>query len=150
MDNLLLEIGTEEIPAGYIEPALKSLASTLDQRLAEARIDHGPCRVFGTPRRLAVQIDDVAPRQAPLTEKVVGPPERVGFDAGGKPTMAAVKFAEKVGVPVNRIRIKETEKGRYLCAIKTERGGPTLNMLKPCFQPRFWQRPFPKACAGRI
>ncbi len=145
MDNLLLEIGTEEIPAGYIEPALKSLASTLDQRLAEARIDHGPCRVFGTPRRLAVQIDDVAPRQAPLTEEVVGPPERVGFDAGGKPTMAAVKFAEKVGVPVNRIRIKETEKGRYLCAIKTERGGPTLNILKTMLPAAILATPFPKS-----
>ncbi|MDY0378824.1 MAG: glycine--tRNA ligase subunit beta, partial [Desulfobacterales bacterium] len=145
MDNLLLEIGTEEIPAGYIEPALKSLASALDQRLTEARIDHGPSRVFGTPRRLAVQIDDVAPRQAPLTEEVVGPPERVGFGADGKPTMAAVKFAEKVGVPVNRIRIKETEKGRYLCAIKTERGGSTLNMLKTMLPAAILATPFPKS-----
>ena len=145
MDNLLLEIGTEEIPAGYIEPALKSLASALDQRLTEARIDHGPSRVFGTPRRLAVQIDDVAPRQAPLTEEVVGPPERVGFDANGKPTTAAVKFAEKVGVPVNRIRIKETGKGRYLCAIKTERGGPTLNMLKTMLPAAILATPFPKS-----
>lgn len=145
MDNLLLEIGTEEIPAGYIEPALKSLASTLEQRLTEARIDHGPSRVFGTPRRLAVHIEDVAPGQAPLTEEVLGPPERVGFDAGGKPTMAAVKFAEKVGVPVSRIRIRETEKGRYLCGIKTERGGPTLNILKTILPAAILATPFPKS-----
>ena len=145
MNNLILEIGTEEIPAGYIEPALKSLASTLEQRLTEARIDHGPSRVFGTPRRLAVQIDDVAAGQAPLTEEVLGPPERVGFDACGKPTMAAVKFAEKVGVPVNRIRIRETDKGRYLCAIKTERGGPTLNILKTMLPAAILATPFPKS-----
>lgn len=145
MDNLLLEIGTEEIPAGYIEPALKSLALTLEQRLTEARIDHGPSRVFGTPRRLAVHIEDVAPGQAPLTEEVLGPPERVGFDAGGKPTMAAVKFAEKVGVPVSRIRIRETEKGRYLCGIKTERGGPTLNILKTMLPAAILATPFPKS-----
>ena len=50
-DTLLLEIGAEEIPAGYIEPALKALSARLLSKLDEARIEHGDSRLFGTPRR---------------------------------------------------------------------------------------------------
>lgn len=49
METLLLEIGTEEIPAGYIEPALRALAAALHEKLAEARIEHGTIKTFGTP-----------------------------------------------------------------------------------------------------
>ena len=54
MSNLLLEIGSEEIPAGYIVPALNALSATLMQRLTDARIDHGSAEVYATPRRLAL------------------------------------------------------------------------------------------------
>jgi len=58
MSNLLLEIGTEEIPAGYITPALNALSSVLLQKLTEARIEHGQARVYATPRRLAVVVEN--------------------------------------------------------------------------------------------
>ena len=53
MSNLLLEIGTEEIPAGYIAPALEALSDALLQKLTDARIEHGRAELFATPRRLA-------------------------------------------------------------------------------------------------
>jgi glycyl-tRNA synthetase beta chain len=56
METILLEIGCEEIPAGYIEPALSFLSSTLTQKLSDARIDHGKSMIYGTPKRLAVEI----------------------------------------------------------------------------------------------
>jgi glycyl-tRNA synthetase beta chain len=56
MDTLLLEIGTEEIPAGYINPALKALAANLQKKMTEARIEHGTAEIFGSPRRLSVRI----------------------------------------------------------------------------------------------
>ncbi|RUA03566.1 MAG: glycine--tRNA ligase subunit beta [Deltaproteobacteria bacterium] len=130
MDKLLLEIGTEEIPAGYIEPALSAMSKDLDEKLTAARIDHGCVGVFGTPRKLAVMVHDVAPKQHSLTEEVVGPPEKVGFDDSGKPTMAAQKFAEKVGIAVSRLKVKQLPKGRYLCARKTERGLAARTLLK--------------------
>ncbi|MBW2468580.1 MAG: glycine--tRNA ligase subunit beta, partial [Deltaproteobacteria bacterium] len=52
METLLLEIGTEEIPAGYIKPALDALAATLQKKMSESRIEHGPAKIYGTPRRL--------------------------------------------------------------------------------------------------
>ncbi len=117
MDTLLLEIGTEEIPAGYIHPALKALAAMLQKKMTEARIEHGSAETFGTPRRLAVRIEKVAAKQLPLKTELTGPPVKVGFDESGKPTMAAKKFAEKAGVKIDQLSVKETRKGDlFMCA----------------------------------
>ncbi|MCG6971852.1 MAG: glycine--tRNA ligase subunit beta [Desulfobacterales bacterium] len=144
MKTLLLEIGTEEIPAGYIEPALQSLSSTLLQKMTDARIEHGQAQVFGTPRRLAVEVKDVADKQKSLTSEMMGPPEKVGFDGTGKPTTAAVKFAEKVGVSLNALTVKETNKGRYVCAMVSERGLATRTLLKAMLPEVILATPFPK------
>jgi len=144
MDTLLLEIGTEEIPAGYIKPALKSLAATLQKEMTAARIDHGPARIYGTPRRLTVKIEKVAAKQMPLKTELTGPPVRIGIDASGSPTMAAQKFAEKAGVKVDQLTIKDTKKGAYLCAVKQERGLATRTLLKDILPKAILATPFPK------
>jgi glycyl-tRNA synthetase beta chain len=144
MDTLLLEIGTEEIPAGYILPALESMSATLSKKLSDARIDHGRSQIYGTPRRLAVTVEDVAPKQRSVKSEVIGPPAQIGFDQNGKPTMAGQKFAEKVGVPVNRLSIKETAKGAYLAAGKSERGLATKTLLKEILPSVILSTPFPK------
>ncbi len=118
MENLLLEIGAEEIPAGYIDPALKALSSNLQQKMSQSRIEYGNIKLYGTPRRLALEVEDVAARQKSIKTEITGPPSRVGFDEKGKPTIAAKKFAEKVKVPLSKITVKETKKGSYLCAKK--------------------------------
>jgi glycyl-tRNA synthetase beta chain len=140
----LLEIGTEEIPAGYINPALKGLAATLQKKMTEARIEHGSAEIFGSPRRLAVRIEKVAAKQLPLKTELTGPPVKVGFDESGKPTMAAKKFAEKAGVKIEKLSIKETRKGAYLCAVKQERGEATQTLLKEILPKAILAIPFPK------
>ncbi|RLB84230.1 MAG: glycine--tRNA ligase subunit beta [Deltaproteobacteria bacterium] len=144
METLLLEIGTEEIPAGYIEPALNVISSMLLQKMTDARISHGSARLFATPRRLAVEVKKVAAKQKPLISEIVGPPEKVAFNEKGQPTMAAKKFAEKVGVLVNALTVKNTNKGRYLCAKVTERGLPTRTLLKNILPKVILATPFPK------
>jgi glycyl-tRNA synthetase beta chain len=144
MKTLLLEIGTEEIPAGYIEPALETLTSTLLQKMTNARIDHGSAKIFATPRRLAVEVKKVAEKQKSMTAEVLGPPERIGYDDKGKLTVAAIKFAEKVGVSESNLTVKESDKGRYLCAKITERGLPTTTLLKSILPEVILATPFPK------
>jgi glycyl-tRNA synthetase beta chain len=145
MKTLLLEIGTEEIPAGYIEPALEALASTLTQKLDEARIAYGAVRTFGTPRRLALIVADVALRQKPLTSEILGPPRKAAYDVDGQPTMAAIKFAEKVGVPVAQLNTVSTPKGEYLRAKIREAGKTTPNVLKTVLPEAILSIPFPKS-----
>lgn len=144
MEKLLLEIGTEEIPAGYIAPALEALAAELLKQLDMARITHGRADTFGTPRRLAVTVESVADRQLPLSEEVFGPPAKIAFDAQGQPTMAAKKFAEKVKLAVNRLIVKETPRGRYLCARRTERGLASMTLLRGILPRIILAAPFPK------
>ena len=153
MKTLLLEIGSEEIPAGYIQPALEALSTGLLKKLADKRIDCGPARTFGTPRRLAVEIQSVSEKQQSVTSEVTGPPVKVAYDKDGKPTMAAVKFAEKVGVPVGKLTAKQTAKGDYLCAKVTERALSTRTVLKEMLPDVILSLPFPKTmrwASGKI
>ena len=130
MEKILLEIGTEEIPAGYIGPALYALEKLLAQKLADARIAHGNLSVMGTPRRLAIMVEATASRQKTITTRLMGPPEKIAFGEHGRPAVPAIKFAEKVGVPVTRLGVADTPKGRYMCADITERGAATRTLLK--------------------
>lgn len=145
METLLLEIGAEEIPAGYIEPALDALSQTIVRKLGAARIVHGGVNVYGTPKRLAVEIAGVAEKQAPLSVEMIGPPEKVGYDDQGRPTVAAEKFAEKAGVAVAKLIVKETEKGAYLCAQKMERGKSSRAVLSTILPETILATPFPKS-----
>ncbi len=144
METLLIEIGSEEIPAGYIKPALEALASNIRQKLTDARVDHGEVITYGTPRRLAVKIERVAARQKAAKSEIIGPPVSISYDSAGQPTMAARKFAEKVGVATGRLRTKETDKGMYLFVEKTERALATRTLLKKILPEIILATPFPK------
>lgn len=144
MNHFLLEIGTEELPAGYIDPALKALSSSLIKKLEEHRITFDTTRTFGTPRRLAVIMTNVADRQISVTEEVLGPPERVALDAEGRPLIPAIKFAEKVGVNPKKLFVKQTEKGGYLAATLTRKGNSTKTVLASILPNIILSLPFPK------
>ncbi|MFP4572672.1 MAG: glycine--tRNA ligase subunit beta [Desulfobacterales bacterium] len=144
MNPLLIEIGTEELPSGYIVPALEAFSTRLTGRLRDLRIECGQARMYGTPRRLAVLIEDVAKRQHPATIQITGPPENVAFDRQGEPTVAARKFAEKSEVSVNKLQLTDTEKGRYVCVEKTEPGRSTAAVLRQILPDLISAIPFPK------
>ncbi len=145
MNNLLIEIGAEEIPAGYILPALTAFCDRVTAALAGARIDHGRTAVFGTPRRLSLMVEGVEARQAPQQTTLMGPPQRIGFDDGGKPTLAGVKFAEKAGIPPEEIVIVDNGKGPYLSAVVEESCLPAEVILEGILPELILAIPFPKS-----
>jgi glycyl-tRNA synthetase beta chain len=145
MNNLLLEIGAEELPAGYIDPALKALSSLLLKKLKEHHIPCGDAKTFGTPRRLAVMVENVLPRQTAVTTKIMGPPQKAAFDASGRPLVPAVKFAEKAGVSLKDLTITETDKGAYVSAVITQKGLLTKTVLKSVLPEVILSIPFPKS-----
>jgi glycyl-tRNA synthetase beta chain len=145
MKTLLVEIVTEEIPAGYIEPALDAMATLMDQKLSQARIEHGATETHGTPRRLALLVRDVTERQASITKEVVGPPKAVAFNVEGRPTKAAEGFARGQGVSVNRLTTKTTAKGDYVCVIRLERGQTSRRLLQTIIPGVITAIPFPKS-----
>src|SRR5438874_12580401 len=86
--HLLFEIGVEELPAGYVPPALEQLERGVREGLEALRLGLGGIVTYGTPRRLAVLVHRVGERQTDLDEEAMGPAARVAFDAEGRPTRA--------------------------------------------------------------
>jgi glycyl-tRNA synthetase beta chain len=144
MKLLLIEIVTEEIPAGYIDPALEAMKRLMAQKLSQARVEHGAMETFGTPRRLALMVQEVSERQASVTQEVVGPPKAMAFDAEGQPTKAAEGFAKSQGVSIKRLTIKATAKGEYVCVKKLERGQTSWRLLQSMLPELITAIPFPK------
>ena len=102
--DLLLEIGCEELPASFVASALTALPSLIAKRLAALRITHGPSRAFGSPRRLALLVEGVADRQTDVEEELQGPPATAAFDKNGAPTKGGEAFAKKLGIPLSELR----------------------------------------------
>jgi len=127
--TFLLEVGTEELPVGDLDSALAQLRELTPARLVEARLDYGSVRVLGTPRRLIVLIEGLAPRQRPVEEAVKGPPVRAAFDVAGRPTRAAEGFARKFNLSVEQLEVRDVDGGQYVVAIRREEGQPTAEVL---------------------
>ena len=145
MKPLLIEIGCEEIPAGYIIPALTAFRENMEKALTRERIEYGDSRIMGTPRRLTLIMEDVADRQMARTSVLTGPPEKVGFDENGKPTIAAQKFADKAGVSLDQIKVEETDKGRYLTAVVEEPCEASSVIIESMLEQQILGLPFPKS-----
>ena len=128
--ELFLELGTEEIPAGFIPVALRDLQQRLCQELEQARISYGEVRTFATPRRLAISVSAVALVQQRQELEVTGPPARIAFDSDGNPTKAAEGFARTNGVDVKDLQRIETAKGEYLFVSKVVEGGESKTELE--------------------
>lgn len=143
--ELFLELGTEEIPAGFIPRALQDIERLLCKELENARIGYGEIRTFATPRRLAISIQDVARKQQRQELEVNGPPVRIAFDADGKPTKAAEGFARTNGVSVDELQTIETEKGAYLFISKVIEGGNTAEQLPEILAQVIVKIPFKKS-----
>jgi len=127
--TLLLEMGTEELPAGDLSSAVVQLEEFTPKLLAEARLEHSRIQVTGTPRRLVVYVQDLAARQRDEEGLVKGPPAKVAFDEEGRPTRAARGFAKSQGVAVESLEVRELGGGQYVVAFKVEKGRPTAEVL---------------------
>jgi glycyl-tRNA synthetase beta chain len=122
MADLLFEIGAEEIPAGFVPPALLQLEVDLARALSEARLAHREVKAVGTPRRLAVWARDVAPRQTDARSEALGPPVAAAYDAAGQPTPAGLGFARSQGVDPSALVRLQTPKGERVAVARVEKG----------------------------
>ena len=128
--ELLIEIGCEELPAGWLPGLTAQVARHLDARLKGARLtSEAPAESYSTPRRLAARVAKLAERQTDFEEVVTGPPVAAAFKPDGDPTPAAVGFAKKHGVDVAALERLETPKGTYLAHRVRLRGKATVDVL---------------------
>ncbi len=127
--DLLFEIGVEELPAGYVRPALEQLERGVREGLLALRLGAGGIVTHGTPRRLTVLVHRVADSQTDFDEEAMGPAARVAFDAEGRPTRALLGFCAGKGVEASAVRRVETPKGEYVAVTVHHAGRAALEVL---------------------
>ncbi|HBE16438.1 MAG TPA: glycine--tRNA ligase subunit beta [Cyanobacteria bacterium UBA11149] len=128
MAEFLLEVGTEELPADFVDGAIKLWLSRLPKSLAEHFIMPDAIEVYGTPRRLAIWIKGLPNRQPDREEEVKGPPAQAAFK-DGKPTKAAEGFARKQGVELASLELRDTDKGQFVFVVKKISGRLVTDIL---------------------
>ena len=126
---LLLEIGTEEIPARFLSGAIQNLKENASAILRENYIEFAEIKTYATPRRLVLVAAGLPDQQASRVREIFGPPKRVAFDEGGNPTEAAVRFANSQGVKAENLIVKKKDKGEYVAAVVEEKGLAVKDLL---------------------
>ena len=144
MATLLFEIGTEELPSWYVPQGRAGLERLIAERLTAAGVAFGGVQGFGTPRRLAVQVYDLADSSAVREDLRRGPAVSAAFDANGKPTRAAEGFARSNGVDPGDLFVQETDKGSYVFVRKTLGGENVADLLPPLLSTLVRDLPAPR------
>ena len=128
--ELLIEIGTEELPASWLPGLTTQIGTAVAARLKDARLSvDEPVETYSTPRRLAARVGKIGERQTDLEELVTGPPVSAAFTADGSLTPAGVGFAKKQGVPESSLERIKTAKGEYVGVRKHQRGKTAVDVL---------------------
>jgi glycyl-tRNA synthetase len=130
LNDFLLEVGCEEIPASMIPAGRQALSEALIRGLDERQLRPRGSASFSTPRRLAVRLQGIPARQPDRTQEVTGPPWRAAFDAAGRPTQAALGFARSQGVEVTELSKLQTPRGEYLGLRRKVRGREASELLQ--------------------
>jgi len=144
MNQLLLEIGTEEIPASFLGPALSDLERRIRAALSENDIPAGISEIFSTPRRLALRLSDVARGKPAQAVELQGPPKKAAFDPQGNPTKTAVGFSAAHGKTPADLYVKQTPRGEYVFVKKQADAVPTTKVLREGLPGIIAALPFPK------
>jgi glycyl-tRNA synthetase beta chain len=143
--ELFLEIGCEEIPAGFIPRATAEMEAIITKELAVARLSFSEIKTLATPRRLALVVKGIPAVQPDAEITATGPSVKAAYDADGKPTKAAEGFARGQGVDVTALQTITTEKGEYLFVSKHEKGRPTHELLAEILPALVANIPFKKS-----
>ena len=129
MATFLLEVGTEELPADFARLVLPQLENMVSRDLSLKRLSHGLIKCTSTPRRIVLLVEDLPESAENFEKELKGPPQSQAFK-GGLPTKAAIGFAKRYELDPSELEVRETSKGPFVFAKKTERGLLTCDLLK--------------------
>jgi len=128
MSDFLLEVGTEDLPAGFVSDAIRQWEKMIPASLAAEVLTNDRIQIYGTPRRLSVIVTNLPDRQIDRVEEIKGPPAATAYK-DGQPTPAAMGFAKKQGVDISSLELRPTDKGEFIFITKTISGRDTREIL---------------------
>lgn len=144
MPNLLIEIGTEELPVGSLDVIYEELSFKTRQVLEAERIAVSDVRVEATPRRIALFVSGIALAQKDRELEISGPAYEKAYDAQGKPTPVLLGFLKSKQAHEKEIELRESAKGKYVFLRKKEKGRAVAAILPDLIRDIFTSLPFPK------
>lgn len=138
--DLLLEIGTEEIPAHYMPDILAQLQKKAEKKFTDLRISFSKIKTYGTPRRIVLLVEALGERQADISTEAKGPSVKIAFDSDNKPTKAAIGFARGKKMAVEDLTVKDG----YVYAVIHEEGKAVNELLQDVLPKLIEDLNFPK------
>ncbi len=129
VNDLLIEVGTEELPPADLPALSAAFAAGLAELLKSEQLAFTKIRQFATPRRLALIVSDLAAQQPDREIVKLGPNIKAAYDAEGQPSKAASGFARGCGVNFDALTTQQTDKGERLACISIEPGQPITQLL---------------------
>ncbi|MEJ2390848.1 MAG: glycine--tRNA ligase subunit beta [Gammaproteobacteria bacterium] len=142
--DLLIELGTEELPPKALLRLSNAFAAAIRQGLAQAELAYANIQPFASPRRLAILVTDLQTQQADKDQERRGPALQAAFDEQGNPTKAAQGFARSCGVDVSVLETLETDKGSWLVYRARVKGNTAASLLPDIINTALNQLPIPK------
>ena len=142
--RLLFEIGMEELPARFLKQALNDLKSNLETKFKNERITFNSIKTYGTPRRLILDVHNLAEVQEDLNLVNMGPAKNVAY-VNGELSRAGLGFAKSQNVDPAQLEIISTPKGEYIAARKFMKGKPTRELLPEILKSLVLELNFPKS-----
>ncbi|GAA5218738.1 glycine--tRNA ligase subunit beta [Corallincola platygyrae] len=128
--NLLIEIGTEELPPKSLKKLAIAFADNVQEGLEKAELAFENVSWMASPRRLAVRVTALSDAQQDKVVEKRGPSVKAAFDADGNPTKAAEGWARGNGITVEQAERLETDKGAWLLH-RAEVKGQKVDALLP-------------------
>ncbi|OQW93165.1 MAG: glycine--tRNA ligase subunit beta [Beggiatoa sp. IS2] len=142
--DLLIEVGTEELPPKTLENLSIAFANGIRNGLQQQQLAHADITVFATPRRLAMLVKEVMITQPHHETERRGPALTSAFNSEGQPTPAALGFARACGVDITQLSRLETDKGSWLVHRSLQPGQATAALLPNIIETALANLPIPK------
>ena len=143
-ENLLVEIGTEELPPKALRKLAEAFAANLTAELESLELGHQGVNWYASPRRLGLQVKALEAKQQDKEVEKRGPATKAAFDAEGNPTKAAMGWARGCGIDVKDAQTLETDKGAWLLHIAKVAGQETKTLMTDAISKALAKLPIPK------
>jgi len=143
-ENLLVEIGTEELPPKSLRKLATAFADNLTEELKALELSFESINWYASPRRLGLQVSALATEQQDKVVEKRGPATKAAYDADGNPTKAAMGWARGCGIEVSEAETLETEKGAWLLHRATVKGQAATELLADAINKALAKLPIPK------
>ena len=138
MADLLIELFSEEIPAGLQAPAAENLKKLFTNGMVEAGLTYANASAFYTARRLTLVVEGLLDASPTVQEERKGPKV-------GAPEQAISGFLRGAGLTMDDLEVRDDKKGQVYFAKITKPGRAAPEIVAEVLEATIRNFPWPKS-----